>query len=109
MMSAQFWDISISFQFQIHTVFLPLIRFWITPSSLCADIICEWPLSWDLPPLLFHWSVASSEVDIELGLVAGMLGVSELLAGVHGEGARALAEADALGAVLAAVARLAEQ
>ena len=38
-----------------------------------------------------------------------MLCVAKLLAGVHGECAGALAEADALGAVLAAVARLAEQ
>lgn len=38
-----------------------------------------------------------------------MLRVAELFPGVHGECARALAESDALGAVLAAVARLAEQ
>ena len=38
-----------------------------------------------------------------------VLGVAKLLAGVHGEGACALAEADALGSVLAAVARLAEE
>ena len=39
----------------------------------------------------------------------GVLGVAKLLPGVHGERACALAEADALGAVLSAVAGLAEE
>ena len=54
--------------------------------------------------------VLSSAIKLALSLSVhsrDVLRVAELLAGVHGERSRALAEADALGAVLAAVAHLA--